>query len=536
MKRLILIVGAACLALAGCGEAGDSNITFGGAQDIGQFKKILSDGQIPSANTLDAGGFFAEHFIELPEADCGANLCAHGMMALDRAFLDDETWVHVLGVGFNSPLTLEDLPKPPVDLAVVIDTSGSMQTDDKMVYAIDGLHKLLDELRPEDRLAIFAYSAGVTEVYPLSYVDADNLGAFHDAVDTLEPAGATNLYAGLEAGFLSLLGAAEPDRARLVILLSDGRPSVGITGGAALTEMVWGYVLDGVSLSTVAVGADADPELMRSLAEVGGGNAYFLESVRAISEVFVDELAYFLSIIAFDVRIEIRIGEGYAPAQGFGWDYTYDNYLNTLNVTIPSVALASRGGDPEPGEGRRGGGSAFMVELIPAYDPPDDADLRQVAEIHLIFRPVGEEASVEQTVDVRSQYDPDELPDDGQPGWYTDAAMEKAFAVLAIYRGLVSACSAAGWNYHYAAWLLEALEAGTTAWNSDHDDEDIRADLVLIAQFLRNLEAKGADADEYEPYKAPASCATAHPVYSTVLTWALIGFAMLALVRRRQGA
>jgi Ca-activated chloride channel family protein len=521
------------LAALGCGDAG-SSISFGGAQDIGLFREILQSGGIPSIATLDANGFFSEHHMPLAQPACGQNLCGHGLMAVDRDFTGDPdpNWVRVLGVGFNSPLVLADLPRTPVDIAVVIDTSGSMLKDDKIRYARDGLHKLVDELRPEDRLAIIAYAADVEVVHPLVLVDVDQLDSLHTAVDTLHPAGATNLYAGLEEGFLTLLEAAEPERSRLVILLSDGNPSAGITAVAAISEMVQGYVLDGVSLTTVSVGLDANPTLMDSLAELGAGNHYHLEAVQAVSEVFIDELAYFTSIIAWDVRLEVRLGEGYSLARAYGWDFTWDHYLNTATVRIPSVALASRAGDPQPGEGRRGGGSIFLVDLLPNRDPPGDADLRQVAEIHLIYRPAGQEASLEQVIDVRGQLDPDSLPPDGR-GLYSDPEMEKPFAVLAMYRGLAAVCAAATWNYHYAAWLGEQLEGTAAAFNADFDDDDLRADLVLLAQLLRNLEDKGADPDKYEPYRGGTFCGLAAdtPIRPGLVSWLLLGLAWLA--RRR---
>ena len=516
--------------IASCGGEAGSNISFGGAQDMGLFKDLLSEGHVPGTGALDANGFFAEHYIELPTPQCGQNLCLHGMFGLDREFVQDD-WLHVLGVGINSPLTLEDLDPAPVDIAVVIDTSGSMQKDDRMLYAIDGLHKLVDALEAEDRLAVITYASQVVELHPLSPVDENTRDGFHAAIDTLEPAGATDMYGGLEAGFVSLLSQAQPDRAMRVILLTDGHPSVGITSGAAITEMAYGYILDGAGLTTVGIGEDANVGLLVSLAEMGAGNAYHLDSVRAIEEVFVDELAYFQSIVAWDVRLEITLTEPYLMAQAFGWDHSFDHYLNQVQVSIPSVALASRHGAPEPGEGRRGGGSALFVDLIPDLDLKGDFDPKKVAEIKLIYRPAGQENSVEQTVSVSSPLDHDELPADD--GVYTEAAMEKGFAVLAMFRGLYSACAAASYNYHYALYILTDLEDNAKAWNASKDDEDIRADLVLVAQFMRNLENKGADADDYEPYKPYTGCATTRP--NTPLGLALLALLSLCLVVTRVG-
>jgi Ca-activated chloride channel homolog len=520
------------LAAVGCGETAGSGVNFGGAQDIGLFRDILDQGGIPGPHTLDAGGFFAEHRLEMPVADCGANLCAHGLLGLDRTFGEESPWARVLGVGFNSPLALEDLPKPPFDMAVVIDTSGSMQKDDKITYTRDGLKRLIAAMRPEDRLAIVAYAASARRVQPLAFVDAANAAAMEAAVDALEPAGATNLYAGLEEGFLALLEEAEPGRSQLLVLLSDGNPSAGITAPAALEEMVSGYAYDGVVLTTVSVGADADPTEMARLAELTGGNAYHLESVRAVSEVFADELAYFQSVVAWDVRVEVRLGEGYGLSAGYGASYAFDPYLNAAVVRTRSVALASRTDDPDPGQGRRGGGAVFLLDLYAIWDPPEGADLGRVAELHLLYRPVGQEEYVEQVLEVRSPLEPAEEPPDDQP-YFSYGAFEKATAMLFLYQGLVGACSAATWNYHYADWLLQGLHARASAWNEARDDADIRADLALVAKLIHNLEALGADDAKYEPSTPPSSsCASPGGPGGSGLG-ALLGLVLAGLVARR---
>ena len=55
--------------------AGGGGVSFGGAQDMGEFRSILDRGELPAPNTLDANGFFNEHFSESPPADCGQTLC-----------------------------------------------------------------------------------------------------------------------------------------------------------------------------------------------------------------------------------------------------------------------------------------------------------------------------------------------------------------------------------------------------------------------------------------------------------------------------
>ena len=67
------------------------------------------------------------------------------------------------------------------------------------------------------------------------------------------------------------------------------------------------YIGEGIGLTTIGLGESFDPALMRGLAEIGGGNHYFLENPRSVEEVFVEEIEYFVTPIASNLRIELQV-------------------------------------------------------------------------------------------------------------------------------------------------------------------------------------------------------------------------------------
>ncbi len=101
-------------------------------------------------------GLFNEHQIPLPPPDCGQEICVHGMLGVLENMISGVDCTLVL-VGLNTPIDPAELPRPPLNLTIVLDTSGSMQG-----AAIDhvkiGLRAMLDELEPEDRISLVTFA------------------------------------------------------------------------------------------------------------------------------------------------------------------------------------------------------------------------------------------------------------------------------------------------------------------------------------------------------------------------------------------
>ena len=287
-------------ALVGCGAESDAggggggggggNVGFGGAQDIGQFRTLLADGQIPGPSTLDANGFFSEHRTELPPPDCGQTLCANGMLAVGRAWIGG-LYQATLQVALNTPVDPSTLERLPLNMVVVVDTSGSMAADDRLSYVQQGLHLLIDELEPGDRLAFVTYASGAS--MRRSFDDASEPAELHALVDSLVADGGTNIYDGLELGLTEAASHLDLERQNRVVLLSDGVATAGIVGDNEILNMATDYIAEGIGLTTIGVGLDFNVNLMRGLSERGAGNFYFVESSSAVTEVFTEELDYF---------------------------------------------------------------------------------------------------------------------------------------------------------------------------------------------------------------------------------------------------
>jgi Ca-activated chloride channel family protein len=531
----LLFLAASCGSSAEDGGNGGGNVGFGGAQDIGQFRAILDAGGIPGENTLDANGFFAEHYSESPPADCGQELCAVGQMAVGRDWIRESDSA-VVQISLTTPVDPATLERRPLNLVVVMDTSGSMTQDDRIGYARTGLHTLIDEMQEGDRLALVTYSDGVTEWNRLE--EALDRPALHAIADQLTAAGSTNLYGGLERGFQVASAGFDPERQNRILLMSDGLPTTGITDDASIQQMAERYVSDGMGLTTIGVGLDFNVDLMRGLAERGAGNFYFLESPTAIAEVFREELDYFSEPLAFDVELSVSAANrGWSVGEVIGTRY-WSGSAAGGSVTMPAVFVASRVSD-QPGEyGRRGAGGALFLTVR-----PDSGSVWQtrgpVADVTVRYRLPGSSEVVSQTITIASEASDGDL-------WLSRESMAEHYAMLSMYRGLREATRQAEWNHDCALGALDRLDQKAATWNSTMSDPDIEADRLLIAQFAGNLREQGASslAADYA-----ASCPLdgsgypypdEHIHYCSAAggggspTWLALAIALLIVYRRRR--
>jgi Ca-activated chloride channel family protein len=502
MRSVSLLLYASSAALLGAcaGEAGDSasggNVGFGGAQDSGVFRSILAAGGIPGPSTLDANGFFAEHYVSLPPADCGQPLCLQGMLALGTSWADDSAQT-TLAVALNTPELAEPPPPKPLDLVLVVDTSGSMVEDDRIGYVKQGLDLLIDELGPEDRMALVTYDTEVALAADFRLLgetdpaDENALAAWrtsmHATVSELAAEGATNIYDGLQVGFdlAAEARAAHPERSQRVILLSDGQPTAGITDPAQIIGMAEERISSGVGLTTIGVGRDFNLSLMSGLAERGAGNFYFLEDPQAIEEVFTEELDYFVEPLALSVTIEVRATGDHLLGEVIGTKLWFaEGQVGSMH--LPALFRASRTSDqPGEGGGRRGGGGTLFIEM----QPIQGLATGDIAEVRMRYRPIDSEEYVEQSILVSHPADPAVSPEDA---FYSHEAMAKQHAMYNLYLGLRAAADESQDHYNCALARLRDLDARAAAWNLELKDEDIEADRDLIQTFMANLRSQGA--------------------------------------------
>jgi Ca-activated chloride channel family protein len=198
----------------------------------------------------------------------------------------------------------------PAALVLVIDTSGSMNMENRLGLVKQSLRLLVDKLGEGDTVGIVEYGTTAREVLaPTAVRRRERILA---AVDGLRASGSTNAEDGLRLGYRMASRAAggEDDCASggtvRVILLSDGVANVGRTGPDEILETIRKYVEQGITLSTVGVGmGNYNDILLERLADQGNGHYTYVDTLDEARRVFVDELSGTLELAARDAKIQV---------------------------------------------------------------------------------------------------------------------------------------------------------------------------------------------------------------------------------------
>ncbi|MCG6921883.1 MAG: VWA domain-containing protein [Acidobacteria bacterium] len=227
-----------------------------------------------------------------------------------RLIRADESSRRFIRLRLQAPGTTKGQKRLPVNLAFVLDRSGSMEEEGKIERARKAVLQGIRSLSDRDRFSVVAYDDRIDVVVPSTAATREARKAAAAAVRGIEPRGATDLCEGWLRGCAQVESHLADDAVGRCLLLTDGLANHGITDEADIVRHASDLRDRRVATSTFGLGADFDEKLLHRMAEAGRGNFHFIESAAQIPEFIAGEVGETLHVTARDVALVVETGEG----------------------------------------------------------------------------------------------------------------------------------------------------------------------------------------------------------------------------------
>lgn len=190
-------------------------------------------------------------------------------------------------------------------ITFLLDTSGSMNSPNKLPLLIRSFQTLLSNLKQDDQVAIVTYAGSAGVVLPPTPVTESN--RIQRALANLSAGGSTAGGAGIALAYDVARKQFDSKATNLVILATDGDFNVGASSDGELKAMIEKQRASGVFLSVIGMGTgNYQDAKMQVLAEAGNGVAHYLDSDAEAQRLFGSELSRTLHIAAKDVKVQVE--------------------------------------------------------------------------------------------------------------------------------------------------------------------------------------------------------------------------------------
>ncbi len=317
------------------------HVTTGGVQDYSHWKKQVVDGFVPVPEAFIEEGFLRSFTLGLEAKKADTLLTLNPQYAWDKE--QNKLYIQV---DMSSSVDVESFKRPPLNIAFVIDISGSMSATDatertRLEWAKEACCQAISHLDENDIVSIVVFDS--TSRVILKPTEVTDKSALMRKIQAIQVGGSTNLDAGLRDGYLLAAQNAKPEYQNRVMLFSDAGLNTGVTDHASIVRLVSDYAAENIGLTAIGMGENFHHDFIHKISMSKGGNALFVHTGADMMKFFKN-FDYLVTPIAYNVKVSSQVIDGRATlVHAYGVPKMSDEPLQEL-INVRTLFFTQEGG------------------------------------------------------------------------------------------------------------------------------------------------------------------------------------------------
>ncbi|MEZ5956805.1 MAG: VWA domain-containing protein [Hyphomonadaceae bacterium] len=264
-------------------------------------RRLLNSGRLPPQDAVRTEELINYFRYDYPLPDSREQPFSTNVTVAPSPWAEGRQLVHIGLQGYN----IVPRERPPLNLTLLLDVSGSMAAQDKLPLVIQSMRMLVEQLTARDRVAIVVYAGAAGAV--LEPTPGNERGRIIAALENLHAGGSTAGGEGLRLAYALTEQNFRRNSVNRVIIATDGDFNVGINNPQELEDFVERKRDTGIYLSVLGFGrGNYNDALMQTLAQNGNGVAAYIDTLNEARRVLRDEMASNMFTIANDVKIQVE--------------------------------------------------------------------------------------------------------------------------------------------------------------------------------------------------------------------------------------
>ena len=340
-------------------NGGNIGFSTGGAKEINNFRENIKNGYFPITTDITYNGLFYDYIFDTGAQKESKELFSPSYStAISKDPISGKNEVYMT-VGLNSNIKQSDFKRKKLNLVVVLDISGSMdsglnsyyydqftgkekkeqennedENKTKMQIANESVNVLIDQLKDDDRFGMVLFDNSAYLGKPISLVKNTDISAIKKHILEIEANGGTNFEAGYTKAtelFKEYLNVNSYEYENRIIVITDAMPNYGETSDEGLMKYVKENAEKGIYTSFIGVGVDFNTELTEAISDVKGANYYSVHSSKEFKNRMGDEFEYMVTPLVFDLELNLK-SEDFEIAKVYGSDTANKESGNLMKV------------------------------------------------------------------------------------------------------------------------------------------------------------------------------------------------------------